>query len=427
MARARAAVVLLAVIIAAACAAPVGTGSPGTVAPTAAVLPTTTLVLWHGWYGDERATLGRLVEQFNRTSTQGRISLQAVPLATFAGELRRAAASGSGPHIAIVPHPWIGDLARDGVLLSLDGAFSTDELADFIPTSLAAAYATVDARRQLYGVPLTFDTLALYYNRANVLVAPEDTATLFERARGLTDRRGTAPVWGLALNLSVDTTIGYLYAFGGRVFADDGTLALGGSGRAGATRWLAWLQQLQADDGLLAPAEQSILVDRELRNGRALITFDWAHHLALYRGLWGENLGVAPLPRLSDTGQPARPYLRADVLVANRRLGGGEVRTALAFARFLSSDGAQRALLDGDMQPARGALPLEGDAPRMVIARVFRSQAAMAVPMPAYPQRALVEQELRVMQRQVLSGVMSPEQAVDEADRRLRERLSGAP
>ena len=94
MARARAAVVLLAVIIAAACAAPVGTGSPGTVAPTAAVLPTTTLVLWHGWYGDERATLGRLVEQFNRTSTQGRISLQAVPLATFAGELRRAAASG---------------------------------------------------------------------------------------------------------------------------------------------------------------------------------------------------------------------------------------------------------------------------------------------------------------------------------------------
>ena len=50
----------------------------------------------------------------------------------------------------------------------------------------------------------------------NLLRAPEDTDTLISNAHGLSDP--AAPRWGLAINLSLDNTIGYLYAADGRVF-----------------------------------------------------------------------------------------------------------------------------------------------------------------------------------------------------------------
>jgi hypothetical protein len=44
--------------------------------------------------------------------------------------------------------------------------------------------------------------------------------------------------------------------------------------------------------------------------------------------------------------------------------------------------------------------------------------------MPNSPARVVVEQELKVMQRQVFLGLATPADAVTEADRRLRERLA---
>jgi hypothetical protein len=43
--------------------------------------------------------------------------------------------------------------------------------------------------------------------------------------------------------------------------------------------------------------------------------------------------------------------------------------------------------------------------------------------MPNGAERGLIEQELRLMLQQVLSGLATPADAVADADRRLRERL----
>ena len=164
----------------------------------------------------------------------------------------------------------------------------------------------------------------------------------------------------MALNLSVENTIGYLYAAGGQIFDDDGKLVLGSAGRAGAERWLGWLAQLKDDKQLLARADSSIEVDRELKDGHVLMTFDWAHQLGFYRSLWGENLGVAQLPLLSATKQPPAPYVRSDVLAINSRASAAEREAALAFLRFMAGADAQHALLLSDLQPALADLPLAG-------------------------------------------------------------------
>ncbi|HWQ11904.1 MAG TPA: extracellular solute-binding protein, partial [Roseiflexaceae bacterium] len=380
---------------------------------------------WHGWSGARRQALGRLADRFNRRHPAERVSLVSVPLAGFAAELRSAVGAGAGPHLALIPNTWVGDLAEQGALLPLDDLVPEADRAALIPAALGGAQAPdAEGRRRLFGLPVAFDTLALFYNTANLSAPPADTDTLIRSARGLGDPAATPPVWGLALNLSLDNTVGYLYAFGGRVFDEDGALILGSQGRDGAERWLAWLQRLSTDERILARPDSSIHVDRELQDGRALMTFGWAHQLEIYRSLWGPNMGVAPLPRLSETGQPPRAYVRSDVLALNARVSPSERGVALAFLRFMVSEEAQLELLRGDMQPASRTLAIDGDNPQLAAARAFRAQAEEGLPMPNGPTRTVVEQELKVMQRQVLMGLATPADAVIEADRRLRQRLA---
>jgi arabinogalactan oligomer / maltooligosaccharide transport system substrate-binding protein len=406
----------------AACSPPASTASP----PPATAQPSAsggvTLLLWHGWGGSERLALGRLVDRFNERHPGGRVLLQAMPLATMSSDLRTAVAAGSGPHIILIPNSWVGGLAAAGALRSLDDLITKPEQAALLPATIGGARARArEGDEHLYGLPISFDTLALYYNTANVLAPPDDTAKLLDYAHGLGNP--SVPRWGLAVNLSVDSTIGYLYAFGGRVFDDDGKLALGGAGRDGAEKWLNWLLKLNGDAQLRAHTGSSIAVDRDVKYGRVLMTFDWAHQIAVYRNLWPKNLGVAPLPRLSETGQLPRPYVKSDVLAINARVGSAERNAAVEFLRFMVSDEAQAELLRADLQPARRDLKLDGDDPRIAVAQAFRAQAEQGLPLPNSPGRGAVDQELRIMIERVLGNQAGPADAVTEADQRLREKL----
>jgi arabinogalactan oligomer / maltooligosaccharide transport system substrate-binding protein len=154
-----------------------------------------------------------------------------------------------------------------------------------------------------------------------------------------------------------------------------------------------------------------------------LMTFDWAHQIAVYRSLWGANLGVTPLPRLSETGQAPRPYVKSDMLAVNARVSAAEGAAAAEFLRFMMSDEAQRDLLQADLQPARRDLSLDGDDSQFVAARAFRLQAEQGLPLPNNVTRGVVDEELRIMLEQVLMNQAGPADAVVEADRRLREKL----
>ncbi|HEU5100803.1 MAG TPA: extracellular solute-binding protein, partial [Roseiflexaceae bacterium] len=182
---------------------------------------------------------------------------------------------------------------------------------------------------------------------------------------------------------------------------------------------------------LLARVDSSIEVDRELKDGHVLMTFDWAHQLSFYRSLWGDNLGVAALPVLSATNQPPAAYVRGDVLAINSRVSATERAAALAFLRFMIGAEAQRALLLSDLQPALADLPLEGsglDGGQLMAAQAFRTQAARGRPMPNAPalERDILRRELAHMQRQVLRGEATPAEAVSEADQHLREQIRAA-
>lgn len=422
-------ILALTLLVLSACSARSATVST-TPQPAAPAPARTILILWHAWPPPADRALAAVVEGFNRGNPGIQVVIQTRQVTSLRDDLASAVAEGAGPHLSIVPSHTLGSLAEEGALLPLDGLLAAQELERLLPTALGAAQVRYREGPRLYGVPLTFDTLALYYNKANFSAAPPgDTDSLLRVARGLSDNRSDPPVWGLAYNLNLDRTIGYLYAFGGRIVDDQGNLVLGLDGRDETEAWLDWLLVLREDEGLLASLD-GITVDNALLSQRALMTIDWAHAVDRYGALWSGNLGVAPLPRLSETNRLPQPYVQSDTLVLNARLGDGPERAAaITFVRHLITETSQRELLRAGRQPVLMSLDLNAAdlaiAPELrEAARVFRGQAEAGLPMPNT--RAAIETVWPVlidMQGRVLRRLLTPAQAVENADTTLRARL----
>jgi maltose-binding protein MalE len=385
-----------------------------------------TLIFWHSWPSPEQHILASLIDRYNQSHPNTQIVPQAMPLASFTDELRIAAVVGSGPHLMLLQSHMIGELAQEGLLLPLDDTLvSVVGVEMLLPAALEGArVADSITGTHLYGLPLSFDTLALYYRKDKLSMPPADTDMLLEYAHNLTNTSVQPPVWGFAYTLSLDKTIGYLYAFGGRVLDEQGNIVLADDGRAGTERWLQWLLELRQDDRILA-VNDSIAVDSALKAQEALMTIDWAHAFAGYHLLWGDNLGVASLPHVSSTGQAPAPYVQSDVLSINARVDDAtEQQAALDFMRYLLSAEAQRALLDVGRQPALLSLQLAGETPELEAARTFRRQAEHGSPMPhSHAAHDVVREELKRMQLAVLRGLATPAEAVTFTDAVLRERL----
>jgi maltose-binding protein MalE len=385
-----------------------------------------TLIFWHAWPSPEQYILATLVDRYNQDHPNTQIVLQAMPLATITNEVRVAGMVGSGPDIVLLQSHTVGDLAREGVLLPLsEQLFSVEERATLLTTALdAARVPDAEGTLHLYGLPLTFDTLALYYHRGHMQTPPADTDTMLAQAHELADASSEPPIWGMAYALSLDQTRGYLAAAGGQVLDEQGRVVLGSEGREGAERWLRWLRDLQQDERILAVSD-SIAVDSAIKARQTFVTIDWAHALASYRALWGDQLGVATLPLLSSTNQAPRPFVQSDVLSLNARVvAAREQQAALDFARYLLSTEVQQALLAAGKQPALLDVAFQSGMPEQENARVFLAQARQGQPMPNQQVvHEIVHDELTRMQEAVLRGLITPADAVTLADAELRRRL----
>ena len=403
---------------------PVATSVPLPLVREDALQAPLTLYLWHAWPHPEQRTLTILVDQFNQANPTMRIVVQSRPVATLLSDLQTAVNEGRGPHLVLLQSHVLGALVDQGLLLKLNAFISPSELEHLLPVTVGTAQVSVGPSAGLYALPISFDTLALFYNRANWLRPPTDTETWLDGARTLTDAQSTPPTWGLAYHLSLDKTIGYLYAFGGQIFNEQGELVLGTSGRAGTLRWLEWLVSLKQDPRLLASLDP-MAVDNALLTQQALMTIDWAHALPTYRQLWGENLGVAVLPRMAVDETAPQPYVQSDLIALSVLMSDPEEQqAALAFTRFMISTSAQRALLVAGRQPALADLELTSDNPDDAIALVLRQQAQSGQPMPnSGLASSLVWAVLDDMRFNVLRGLAEPEQAIDNAELALRTRL----
>ncbi len=390
--------------------------SPEAVAPQPRQLM---LSLWHSWSGRGAQALDTLARNYERSHPNVRITLQARPAASLVRDYNAAVADGSAPQLLLVRNRYLGDLAGRGLVLPLQDKPVLDSLADLLP----AAVDGVRSSGVAYGVPITYDSLMLFYDRRQL---PQPPASLGDLLAWTPGDATTTPErrWGLAYYLSATTTLPYLQAFGGAVFSPNRGMALDDNHRAQARRWLEWLQTLHSD-GRVTATDDFGAVDALIQSNRVAAAIDWTHRLPDYQRVWGADaVGLAGLPPV-DGQQLAPPtLLLADVVCVNTVTSKQQRDAANDFLRFLASNQSQELLwTQAGLFPANQKARLD-EPPKDDPANVALQAAANAVAFPHTPGDARAWPLLDEMVRSVLSGSATPTEAWDKAAAGLRAQAA---
>lgn len=270
---------------------------------------TATVALWHSFRGREAMALETIVATFNEQRAD-KIVMRQLNGDRFIDEVESAFIHGAGPDIVVWAHDKVGPWAQKRFILPLDEIVDTETLDLYIPSCLRA----LKNGGRLYGLPLSFETLILYYNKNLVSKPPSTTDELIAMARGLSDPAQGR--YGLVYERgNFYFHVMWLHGFGGRVFDDSGAFDV----RSPAMiRSIEFARDLARTEHII-PDTVDWNVEMGLFNsGRAgfLISGPWAYGSI---DLEKVPIGIAEMPRVSTTGLYPSPFLGVKGFYINAR------------------------------------------------------------------------------------------------------------
>jgi arabinogalactan oligomer/maltooligosaccharide transport system permease protein len=362
-----------------------------------------TVVLWHAYRGAEEKALASVVAGIERSSPGLEIRALAVPYDALVTKLDASLPRTIGPDLFIYAHERIGDWAERGFLTPVE--LDAESERDLLPAALAA----LRHDGKLYGLPLAFKCVALFYRTDRIREPPATTDELLRLAA----EQVAAGRVGLAYEAeSFYLQAAWLHGFGGRLFTDDGSLAIES---AGSARSLAFAADLV--NRRLVPQESSgALVTQMFASGQASMAVS---------GPWllGElpaalPYAVAPLPRVSATGKPAEPLLSVEAVAVSRQARSPQAAMRVARA-LVGFDSALARATQGRQPVATLSAYRDARVARDRVLTAFAEQAKHAVPIPATASMRLLWDPARRALREVLRGDRTPEQALRGCARRF--------
>lgn len=229
----------------------------------------------------------------------------------------------------------VGPFVEAGVIQELGGKFDESVLAE-----AAQGSGTFDGK--VWVAPISIgNQLMLYYNKSIIGdEAPADTDELIALAEEHTD--ASAGNYGFVFNQTESFwLVPWLGGFGGSVFADDGLTPTLDTPEMEAT--LTFLHDLKYDHGVM-PAECDYTCASDLfTTGAAgmIMNGDW--ELANYTELLGDDLGVAALPEVNETGEFPKPYIGGTYYMVPSAVEGDTLTVVLDFINFTLAADQQRA------------------------------------------------------------------------------------
>ena len=229
-----------------------------------------------------------------------------------------AALGGQAPDLLWTQADHVGPLSAAFQIAPLDGLVDTSV---YEPAALEVT--TVDG--QAWGAPNSFgNALMLYYNKDIVGEAPANTDELIELAVANTDVANDK--YGLVYNQTQSFWLTpWLGGFGAEVFDAEGNPTLDSDEMVNA---LAFLQDLKWEHGVMPVDADYDVADGLFKGGDAamIINGDWT--LGAYKDIFGDSLGIAPLPEVVGGDWPA-PWLSGKYLMLPAATAEDEEKAAV--------------------------------------------------------------------------------------------------
>jgi arabinogalactan oligomer/maltooligosaccharide transport system substrate-binding protein len=392
---------LLAALAALACAAP---------APAADV------VFWTSHQSkQEQEAIAKLVADYNarKGAAAPHVAMKLMPFDGFADKIAGVVPRGRGPDLFIYPQDRLGGWVEAGnVVAPIDALADAATRERFIPAALHALLY----RGGLYGLPFSYKTITLYYNKKLVPVPPRTTAQLAAIARKLTNRR--AGISGLA----------YLYSdywyhaalqngFGGRVFDAALSPVLDSPENVKALELLlSWKDFLPQEE----PSHASM--PELFSAGKAAMAFEgpW------FAGEIGDavDYGLAPLPAISEAqNAPMRPWMTVEGLYI--AAPSKEKEAAYDFMRYATDVEAARVIaLQGTLMPANQRAYLDPALAANDKLNAFFRQTGVAVAMPNLAEMTVMWSPVTLALGAALRGTETPRDALAKAQERVAKGVA---
>ncbi|MEY3015489.1 MAG: hypothetical protein RIT45_4224 [Pseudomonadota bacterium] len=371
-----------------------------------------TVLLWHAYRDAERGALDALVAAWNKKHPEIELKALAVPYDALIDKTQVAIPRGNGPDLIIIAHDKIGTWARDGLIAPL-GAFATPaRLHRFLPVTVKPLVF----ERAVYGLPMAFKSLALFYNKALVAKPPATIDELVEAGKKHTDAEEGK--FGLAYDASdLYQHAAWLHAYGGLVFDEESRELKIDTPEAAAA--IEAVRKLHKDDGVLGKGMTGFIITAMFNDGKVPFVFNgpWFISEIDEKLKWG----VATLPT-APNGSPLRPYLGSEAVLLSAHSKAKDA--ALTIMDYLTSDeAALTRITEGKQMVANVKIYEDPRFSADPVFKVFRAQADQAMPMSNSIEAGVAWTPYSGALRKAIFGDAKPAEALSEAQKQAAGAL----
>lgn len=348
------------------------------------------LTLWHSYRGAEAQALTKAVDVFVGENPQIELKILRLPYEVMASKLSTAMPRGNGPDVFIYAHEKVGSWQEAGLVWPLDKVDANWARENFFTQTVNS----LEVGGALYGYPLSFKSLVLFRNKLLVPHAPETTAELLEISRSLKKKK----VYGLAYQAdSFYFHAPWYLGFGASI-----PLSVGDAGFSS--------EQALNSYGFVSTLAEEGLMPQEITGALVVDLFNREQAAMAINGPWmlGEvneniDLGVSPLPEISQNGQAASPFLTTEALFIAS--SAQDPKVAREFARFLAGKrGAALRAEIGKQPVAYKETWREHALTEDPVLGAFLAQLSVATPVPNSPAMSQVWEPGDLALKKLLRG-----------------------
>jgi len=384
------------------------------------------ILFWNGYTGPDRTAVEQLVKNFNDANTKVQIKMEIMPWDSLYQKLLPAMIAGNGPDIIGFSAGRVPEYAAAGRLEALDGYFQGSALKRSVLVPGLQDASTYKGK--LYGVPMAFASMVMYYNKDLFKAAgldPEAPPATFEALTAAwkklvkVDASGNVTQYAQAIGTkaTVPMVPVFLWAYGADIIGKDGKSGLADPK---ALQAMTLLQNAFVKDHVSPVGLTGQEADNLFAAGKAAIEWNGPWAINGFRGA-GINLGIAEVP----AGPATRVTWSGDtVMVINK--ASKVKKDAWTFLEYWNSAPAQKYWAQTvAFPPSRLDMGADADLAKNPDLSYFLKAGAYAKAyLPAQTKASRIEDEVLVpLYETVFRGMSGAEAALKKADGQLNKLL----
>lgn len=377
------------------------------------------LTLWDQEESENTKVMDEWIARFTASNPNIRVVRQTYPNEDLRTKYTTAATAGQAAEMVWGPNDIAGVFSTADLIQPVE---SFVNLGAFTPRALEA----VTLKGQVMGVPVTYGNhLMLFFNKGLAPNAPATTKDLIETARTLTNPKSNK--FGLVFFQNEPFwLIPFVGAFQGWPLRLDNQgnaqLELNSEAMVNALAYIKYLKDVER----IIPKECDYDCAKGLfLEGKAAFTINGDWSVKEFKAKLGSDLGIAPLPVLSETGEPMTPMVSGRFVFINKQMPSHKKVAVKKFLSYLTSRDIQIEVAD-----RLGRIPATSEAlsdPKVIAnsdVQLLNAAAAYGRPMPAQTEMRAAWDAMRPVQQKIMSGDLSPQDGADIMQQSAIEKLA---